>query len=317
MLQDSNRDDAVSEPQPSTSRHVSSTSVSEVDPTPASSMSNSAMPSNSTEVACVLAEMGVADFPDERQQISSHPPAESSAGPSQPIVEPQAPPLPKKVPIPPVMVEAPFNTIMVDDIPSCVYPNPPSYHEATTDAPPNPDSTPSVQISSPENQTKTNSRPKEVLNKIWAKRSPKKMKKLLNFPLFQVFSFGQSNGNDTAENVHLDDEQVQLISDFVSDDVTDDVELLSGDLGERNRLPNPQVDEDGSSVFEMQSYSSPNQDAESRNMEDRGSPVSLLIEIPPVEPVLAPIHSPDENSSVPGHEDNTAIELPPLDFSQR
>ena len=42
----------------------------------------------------------------------------------------QAKPLPKKKPIMPVMVEAPCLDISVDDIPACVYPNPPSYSEA-------------------------------------------------------------------------------------------------------------------------------------------------------------------------------------------
>ena len=295
LLQDSNRDDVVSNAQSSSSRPVcttSATSVSEIDPTPEISMSVPATTSSSVEVACVLAEIGLTEFSSdssELQQInSSAPPADTSPGPSQPDAEPQASPLPKKRPIPPVMVEAPFNTVMVDDIPSCVYPNPPTYHEATiTSEPPSPDITPAEPNDSDGDQaTKATSATKEVLNKIWTKRSPKKVKKFLNFPLFQVFNIGKTNSGfhelrETTEAVHLDDDQVQLISDFVSDDIE------TGSTGsQESRLINLSLEQDGPSVFELQSYSTPNLDSATGNELSNPPESSVLVEISPTQPQL-------------------------------
>ena len=297
ILLDTNRDDVVDS---CSSRHVSTTSASEIDQTPRSSTSTPASSSTAVEVACVLAGMGLADYPDEIEQIHNPSPPDNSAGTSQSSVEPQAPPLPKKRPIPPVMVEAPFNTVMVDDIPSCVYPNPPSYHEATIDVPPSREETPSVSSLGDENQTKP-SGGKEVLNKIWVKRSPNKIKKFFNFPLFQVFSIGQSSSGfhemrETAENVRLDDEQVQLISDFVSDDVQDVSGSTESDYV--NRASNSNMDQDGTSIIEMQSYNTPTTNSKVES-DIPGSPVSFLIDISTTLPPLISLDSADEiNSSV-------------------
>ena len=66
---------------------------------------------------------------------SNHQPASLTYQQQQPVNDSatDAAPLPKKRPIKPVLVGAPCDDVSVDQTPSCIYPNPPTYVEATGD----------------------------------------------------------------------------------------------------------------------------------------------------------------------------------------
>ena len=252
--------------------------------------------SGAVDVVGVLAEMGLAEYPENHRETQQRdpepaPPSTDTAETSQSNAdgEQQAPPLPKKNEIRPVLVEAPFNAVVVDDIASCVYPNPPSYHEATiSETPP---SLPPLQVNNPEDNkpSKPPSSSRNVLNKFWTKHTPSK-RKLLKFPSFQgIFNMGQSNGGfhelrDTTSNVRLDDDQVQLISDFASDETSDDVSLLDVSPPDEDSVSNPTLNSDGSSVFELQSYNASNLPDSSREINEN---FANLESIPSAQVVLS------------------------------
>ena len=217
--------------------------------------------------------MGLANYPPEShaEETQQRNPAteqnEAEASTSTADVDAQAPPLPKKQQIRPVMVEAPFDTVLVDDIPSCVYPNPPSYDEATvSDVPPTP-------VSPDPTEEQSSVEQREVSSKICSKKNPRKIKDFLKFPSLQgIFNVGQTRSGfhelrDTAENVHLNDDQIQLISDFVSEEsdqrsnATESSEIFgstSGSVGSAgeadNELLNSQPYTNDPFEMELQSY---------------------------------------------------------------
>lgn len=237
----------------------SSTSTADTEP-------SSAAPPTELNVmdmtAYVLAEIGLATYPtaSETSSPDSTPslpaPEESNAAQCSnndlaADADQQAAPLPKKVKIRPVMVEAPFNTVMVDDIPACVYPNPPSYHEAVSsgDAPKS-----SVVIEEEirivEKTQPATSSSKDFFSKFWPKTNAggsREFPKILSFQ--NIFNTGQGSSNsfpNTSENdrvqlITSESNQVDVDDDGSSEEVDDSAANLTLDSG--------------SVAFELESYS--------------------------------------------------------------
>ena len=285
MFQTSNRDDRVQvDDSNSVDPRATNASTSTADTERTSPTPNELM--NMT--AYVLAEMGLTSFPVTSEAGPSAPStsvadeenvASTSTNDNVPDAEQQAAPLPKKAKIRPVMVEAPFNTVMVGDIPACVYPNPPSYQEAISSGDPPPTVVVEENVRT-NNKPQTSSSPKDFLTKLWPKHSSGKTKDFPKIFSFQnIFSAGQSSNSNflnTANNDQSDDYRVRLVSpdanqsgvdnDLTSDEADDPVANMTFD--------------NGSVAFELEAYNvaSTSREASTNPLVNDGSSddVSLL-----------------------------------------
>ncbi|CAK8684702.1 uncharacterized protein LOC143452309 [Clavelina lepadiformis] len=235
----SNRNDIITPDPSSDAARNASTSITSV-PSVQSNADSSrpSTPAVPDELAYALAEMGLTDYPTEltellneqQQHPSEGPPTASNDTPGtsrQEDGEEQAQALPKKKRIRPVMVEAPCNDDLVDDIPACVYPNPPSYFDAVVTGGSDVDAAPITQNEEQASPIKTKSGPKDVINRFLSKHSPKKSRGVWKLPLSlqHFFSPGTSSPpfqelietsdatfeeNDVSNDAGIHDEENQL-----------------------------------------------------------------------------------------------------------